>query len=45
MHDLSNPLAAIKMGVDHESEKSNPVDKVLSRLQFNERDVRNHRSN
>ena len=33
MHDLSNPLAAIKMGVDRLVRKSNPVDRVLSRLQ------------
>lgn len=33
MHDLSNPLAAIKMGVDRLVRKANPVDRVLSRLQ------------
>ena len=33
MHDLSNPLAAIKMGVDRLVRKANPVDRVLTRLQ------------
>lgn len=33
MHDLLNPIAAIKMGVDRLVRKANPVDRVLMRLQ------------